>query len=586
MHQPLKEKMMLGTTILENPLQGQKGNTLPMRLCSGSCHALEILQSLNIHRKSGVFTDVVLVIEGQEYPCHKAILCANSSYFRAMFGGSLQESKLSVVSIQKITSSTMSLLLDYMYGESLLIQETNVVGILEATDLLHISTLRDACVKFLENQLHPCNCVGLMKFADSFSISTLSEKSKKLMLEGFAEVSCHEEFLDLSKEELVEYLSNEHLVVKREEEVYEAVMKWVKKNSCVRTKDLKDLLELVRLPLLDPVYFLEKVETDKTIQECVECFPLLHEARAYYILGNQVNSLRGRPRRFTDLSEVIIIIGGCDKKSLVKLPFTESYHPKGGQWTALASMPGYPKSEFAVCILKNNIYISGGQINGNDVWMFNTQLNVWVKVASLSKGRWRHKMATLKGEIYAVGGFDGAQRLSSVERYNCFTNTWMAGTDMLQAVSSAAVVSCMNKLYVIGGAVDTNVNTDKVQCFDPEENKWTYMAPAPFCHRCINAVELDGTIYVIGGLLNTIYNFNPTKNMWSEAATLLEPLESCGVTVCGGKIYILGGRDENGEGTDRVFTCDPKTGKIEEKPPLQRCTSYHGCVTILQKPAR
>lgn len=60
-----------------------------------------------------------------------------------------------------------------------------------------------------------------------------------------------------------------------------------------------------------------------------------------------------------ELAEVIIIIGGCDKKGLLKLPFTDLYHPKSRQWTALSSVPGYTKSEFAACTLKNDVYISG-----------------------------------------------------------------------------------------------------------------------------------------------------------------------------------------------------------------------------------
>lgn len=63
--------------------------------------------------------------------------------------------------------------------------------------------------------------------------------------------------------------------------------------------------------------------------------------------------------RFMELAEVIIIIGGCDKKGLLKLPFTDLYHPKSRQWTALSSVPGYTKSEFAACTLKNDVYISG-----------------------------------------------------------------------------------------------------------------------------------------------------------------------------------------------------------------------------------
>lgn len=65
-------------------------------------------------------------------------------------------------------------------------------------------------------------------------------------------------------------------------------------------------------------------------------------------------------------------------------------------------------------------------------------------------------------QIYAVGGFDGFYRLSSVECYDTFSNSWSTLAPLPQAVSSAAVVSCLNKLYVLGGAVDDTANTDKV----------------------------------------------------------------------------------------------------------------------------
>lgn len=61
-----------------------------------------------------------------------------------------------------------------------------------------------------------------------------------------------------------------------------------------------------------------------------------------------------------------------------------------------------------------------------------------------------------------MGGFDGFYRLSSVECYDTFSNSWSTLAPLPQAVSSAAVVSCLNKLYVLGGAVDDTANTDKV----------------------------------------------------------------------------------------------------------------------------
>lgn len=58
------------------------------------------------------------------------------------------------------------------------------------------------------------------------------------------------------------------------------------------------------------------------------------------------------------------------------------------------------------------------------------------------------------------------------------------------------------------------------------------------------------------------------------------------MTVCDGKVHILGGRDDHGESTNKVFTFDPSSGQVEAQPSLQRYTSSHGCVTIVQSLGR
>nr|XP_034971271.1 kelch-like protein 35 [Zootoca vivipara] len=523
---------------------GQGSENLHVKLCSGSRHAEQILQTLNSYRLDGIFTDVVLATGGQEFPCHRAALSASIPYFRALFAGGAKEARQGTVHLREVSAPSMSLVLDYIYGGDLLIQEDNVEDLLELSSFLQIPRLKDACVAFLEGQLHPRNCLGIMKVANSFSIPSLTERSKRCLLEGFVEVSRHKEFLELGVKELASCLSSERLAVPKEEWVFEAVMRWVYHDVAARKRALKDLLQHVRLPLLDPVYFLERVETDELIQESKECIPLLLEARKYYVQGREASSQRSRPR---SLSGVI-------------------------SQSAAEALLGY-------CAFR-------GHLNSRDVWVLSSQLNVWMKVACLQKGRWRHKMAAFQGKIYTVGGCDGFRCLASVECYDAFSNSWADVAPLPEAVSLAAVVPCLDKLYVIGGAVEDGANTDKVQCYDPEENKWIILSAAPFRQRCISAVALDHSIYVVGGLLSKIFSYSPQKDTWAEVASLPGPQENCGVTVCSGKIYILGGTDKNEQGTDKVFAFDAETGVVEPETPLQRCTSCHGCVTILRSRTR
>lgn len=95
-------------------------------------------------------------------------------------------------------------------------------------------------------------------------------------------------------------------------------------------------------------------------------------------------------------------------------------------------------------------------------------------------------------QVYAVGGYDGQSRLSSVECYDSFSNRWTEVAPMKEAVSSPAVASCAGKLYVIGGGPDDNTCSDKVG------NVWT---PPPTLTKTVMMAELpfvlDNLFYII-----------------------------------------------------------------------------------------
>ncbi|XP_014840284.1 PREDICTED: kelch-like protein 24 [Poecilia mexicana] len=548
--------------------------------CSGASHSEGILQVFNEFRDCRLFTDVVISVQGREFPCHRAVLCACSSYFKAMFCNDHRESREMLVEINGIEAKAMEAFLNYVYTGRAKITTENVQFLFETSNLFQITTLRDACAKFLENQLDPCNCVGIQRFADAHALKQLASRCKNYALANFSEVSNHEEFLDLRIEELKDYIGREDLFVSKEEIVFEAVMKWVYHNVDQRRPMLNSLLQHVRLPLLHPNYFVQTVEGDELIQNAPECYQLLHEARRYHVLGNEMMSPRTRPRRSTGYSEVIVVVGGCERVGGFNLPYNDCYDPVTGEWKSLSKLPEFTKSEYAVCALRNDILVSGGRINSRDVWLYNSQLNLWIKVASLVKGRWRHKMGVLLGKVYAVGGYDGQSRLSSVECYDSFSNRWTEVAPLKEAVSSPAVASCSGKLYVIGGGPDDETCSDKVQCYDPNTNAWLLRANIPIAKRCITAVSLNNMIYVCGGLTQNLYCYDPAQDYWILVCQTLAKQESCGMSVANGKVYILGGQGENGEASDAIICFDPATGVLTGDRGMPRPICYHGCVTI------
>lgn len=269
---------------------------LEMSFGTSSYQPENILQALNVFRKNGIFTDVVLQVAEQEFPCHRAVLCASSHYFSTMFMGQLRESSQSVVRLNQVSEVALEHLLNFIYEGQVELQEENVEIVFQAADLLDVSALSRACVDFLEKRVSHLNCLGLMQFAKHYSLQPLQEQCQNLLYQDFHIVSKQDEFLELPVEKVVELLDSEKLQV-QEEVLVEAALLWVHHQGSQRKAILPKLLERLRLPLLDPVFFTNMLEADELIQDSHDCRKLLQEARLYRTYGREISSERTKPRR-------------------------------------------------------------------------------------------------------------------------------------------------------------------------------------------------------------------------------------------------------------------------------------------------
>ena len=182
------------------------------------------------------FCDITLAVDGDEYPCHKIVLCSFSPYFKAMFSGDLAESKQDKVSINGVESAMIKLLVDYAYTSEVHITKHNVQSLLSAANLLEVLPVRDACCQFMERNMDETNCLGIHCFAEAHACTDLKEKAKEFTLQYFPDVSQQEEFLGVTEEKLIEFISDDELCVENEEAVFNGVMRWLDHDRETRSK--------------------------------------------------------------------------------------------------------------------------------------------------------------------------------------------------------------------------------------------------------------------------------------------------------------------------------------------------------------
>lgn len=151
----------------------------------------------------------------------------------------------------------------------------------------------DACAGFLSKSLHLESCIGILNLADSHVLTGLKTGAQDYIVSKFSQVVEQRDFLELPADSLESILQRDDLDANCEECVFEAVMRWVGARRDERCPLLARLLSHVRLPLLEPAYFVEKVEADDLIRSCTEVFPFMQEVRRYHLTGRGVSIHRG-----------------------------------------------------------------------------------------------------------------------------------------------------------------------------------------------------------------------------------------------------------------------------------------------------
>ncbi|XP_026114023.1 kelch-like protein 29 isoform X2 [Carassius auratus] len=489
-----------------------------------------------------------------------------------------------------IGADVLELLLEFVYTGSLVIHSANAKTLLEAANKFQFNTFCKVCVSFLEKQLTAANCLGVLAMAEAMSCTELHNMAKAFALQNFPDVAGQDEILSISKEDLINYLSNDSLNTKAEELVYETVIKWIKKDPVSRVQHISELLAVVRLPFIHPSYLLNVVDNEELIKSSEACRDLVNEAKRYHMLPHarqEMQTPRTRPRLSAGVAEVIVLVGGRQAIGMNQRSLTAvtCFNPQNSKWYPLASLPFYDREFFSVISAGDNIYLSGGTESGvtvADVWCYMSLLDNWNLVSRMTVSRCRHNSLVYDGKLYTIGGLGVAGNLDHVERYDTITNQWETVSPLPKPVHSAAATVCGGKIYVFGGVNEAGRSAGVLQSYIPRTHTWSFIESPMIDNKYAPAVSLNGFIFILGGAYaraTTIYD--PDKGNIKAGPNMNHSRQFCSAAILDGKIYATGGIvSSEGPALGNMETFDPCTNTwtlLQNLPcPLFR----HGCVVI------
>lgn len=172
------------------------------------------------------------------------------------------------------------------------------------------------------------------------------------------------------------------------------------------------------------------------------------------------------------------------------------------------------------------------------------------------------------GKIYVLGGFRGISTiLDTVQVFDTEACAWSAGPPLPKPVHHANAVELDGTIYVLGALVSESFTPiGDAWAWNPATDaSWRSLAPLPIPRGSAFTAALDGRLYVVGGLaggnaVTTVSIYDPGTDTWAAGADLPAGMgrdHACGGVV-GGKLYVTGGRNgSSSRNSASVFALEP-----------------------------
>jgi N-acetylneuraminic acid mutarotase len=230
--------------------------------------------------------------------------------------------------------------------------------------------------------------------------------------------------------------------------------------------------------------------------------------------------------------------------------------PGTGIGTAIGTMPT-PVHDAAGAVVGSDYFVFGGgsatETAAVQKFTFsNSNHLTGSNVTNLPAKRADLAAASVNGQIYLVGGFDGKSWLPSAVS----TTDGMSFTSFAQLnppVRYPAVAALSGKLYVIGGELSPKqADATTIQQIDLQSGAVTALSPLPVGLSHAAAAVLNNTIYVFGGrsgghAIDTISVLNPSTGQLQAVGQLPAPRSDMGVALVGQQVFLVGGEGDNGK---------------------------------------
>ena len=237
----------------------------------------------------------------------------------------------------------------------------------------------------------------------------------------------------------------------------------------------------------------------------------------------------------------------------------EVYDPGTDTWTTKSEMLT-ARQGLSTSVVNGKIYAIGGGAASSasygsvetysTVEEYDPAIDTWATRSPMPTARGFHSANLVDGNIYIIGGSQashpGRNHVLTVEMYDPATDTWSQKGDMPRGIGAGFSSVVDGKIYVLGGYG----GSQRVDEYDPVADTWTQKSDMPTARHALSTSALDGKIYAIGGYVPGVGGYpgvaivevyDPAKDTWTTAPDMPTGRFGPRTSEVDGRIYVIGG---------------------------------------------
>ncbi|XP_069181358.1 gigaxonin isoform X2 [Procambarus clarkii] len=477
---------------------------------TGTLHASRVLKELSTFRHFAALCDGTVKLSDGTVKVSKALLASGCPYFKVLFefeeesqGGLHRTTEPRL----DIACKTFELILDFIYTGRVILDNDNIQDILQASDLLLMTDLKELCIRFLMARIDVDNCLGILQFAQQFSCPRLVRFAQDFICQHFKhrQIVRTDEFRNLSEERLKDLLSQDGLTVKSEVDILTALVVWLNSNLA-ETPDVESLVTSCLRESSDLKY---DPKFQRALQDIRAGNPPWDSPGASRVLDALKKTRRIRSIRERGMKTVLAC---CDGNTNIYLVDILGSGKHAGAHVRLPPMC-FPRIKPALVVEGGYLFALGGistdRVLQNDVQKYDPVTNSWTLMSPMPFACCSPRIVAHAGKLYVLGGYNNEVELemSNLEEFDIYSNKWRTLPSIPNVRRGAAVAVSDEKIFYIGGSPWQELPDgspffrvlDAVEIFCIKEEIWVAGPQLKERRSYATAVSHGGNIFVIGG---------------------------------------------------------------------------------------